>query len=42
LDSQTYGIVNSRAFAAGVLQISVGTSRDLRSGDVTVAPPAGH
>ena len=41
LDTQAYRVVESRTFAAGVLQISVGTLRSLPSGDVRMAP-AGH
>ena len=42
LDSQAYRVVESRTFAAGVLQISVSGLRGLPSGDVRVMPPGGH
>jgi len=34
LDSQAYRIIESRVFATGVLQMSVGMLRGLPSGDV--------
>ena len=42
LDSQDYRVVESRTFAAGVLQISVGTLRELPRGDVHIALPHGN
>ena len=42
LDSQTYRVVESRTFAARVLQISVGTLRELPRGDVHIALPHGN
>jgi hypothetical protein len=42
LDGQSYRVVESRTFAAGVLQISVSALRGLPSGDVRMAQPVGH
>jgi hypothetical protein len=42
LDTQTYHVVETRTFTAGVLQISVGTLRSLHSGDVRMTPPVGQ
>lgn len=42
LDTRAYRAVESRTFAGGVLQISVGTLRGLHSGDVRVTRPVGQ
>jgi hypothetical protein len=40
LDSEDYRLIQSRIFAAGVMQISVGALRSLPSGNVRIAPAA--